>query len=83
MPPRFYTLTDVAEILNVTSVQARALVNTGELPAIQVGGRNQWRIEATELEAYIQRKYEENRQRVEARRKAVAAGVVDADAELE
>lgn len=82
MPPRFYTLPDVAEILNVSAVQARALVNSGELPAIQVGGRNQWRIEATELEAYIQRKYEENRQRVEARKKAVAAGALDPDADL-
>ena len=63
MPPRFLLLTDVAEQLNVSLVQARALVTSGELPAIQVGGRGQWRIEATELEAYIQRKYAETRAR--------------------
>jgi excisionase family DNA binding protein len=83
VPPRFYTLADVAEILNVTPVQARALVTSGELLGIQVGGRNQWRIEATELEAYIQRKYEETRQRIEARRRAVATGAVSLDDDLD
>jgi excisionase family DNA binding protein len=67
VPPRFLLLTDVAEQLNVSLVQARALVTSGELPAIQVGGRGQWRIEATELEAYIQRKYAETRQKTRQR----------------
>ena len=67
MPPRFYLLADIAELLNVSPVQARALVTSGELPAIQVGGRNQWRIEATELEAYIQRMYSETRELVTTR----------------
>jgi excisionase family DNA binding protein len=68
--PRFYLPEDVAEILNVSLAQTRALVRTGELPAIQIGGRNQWRIEATELEAYIQRKYAESRAKTEAARAA-------------
>ena len=67
VPPRFLLLTDVAEQLNVSLVQARALVTSGELPAIQVGGRGQWRVEATELEAYIQRKYAETRAKTRAR----------------
>jgi excisionase family DNA binding protein len=79
VPPRFYLLADVAEMLNISHVQARALVTSGELPAIQVGGRNQWRVEASELEAYIQRMYEETRQRIEARKKAVAAGAAPQD----
>lgn len=83
VPPRFYLLSDVAEILNVTLVQARALVVSGELPAIQVGGRGTWRVEATELEAYIQRKYEETRRKVEARRRAVAAGTSQPEDELD
>lgn len=66
MPPRFYTLPDVAEMLNVTLVQARALVQSGELLGIQVGGRNQWRVEGVELEAYIQRMYAETRTFVKA-----------------
>ncbi len=64
MPPRFLTLADVQEVLNVTAPQAYALVRSGDLPAIQVGGRGQWRIEATELEAYIQRQYEATRAKI-------------------
>lgn len=65
MSPRFLTLADVQEILNISQPQAYALVRSGDLPAIQVGGRSQWRIEASELESYIQRQYEANRKRVE------------------
>lgn len=56
---RFLTLADVAETLNISSAQAYALVRSGELRAIKVGGRGQWRVETTELEAYIQRAYEQ------------------------
>ena len=55
---RFLPLTDVADLLNVSIAQARALVRTGDLRAIKVGGRGQWRVEKTEIEAYIQRMYE-------------------------
>lgn len=67
MAPRFLQLADVAETLNISARQAYALVNSGELPAIRVGGRGQWRIEAIELEAYIQRKYAETRAMVASR----------------
>lgn len=66
MPQRFLQLAEVSEILNISSAQAYALVRSGELPAIKVGGRGQWRIEATELEGYIQRMYSETRTFVEA-----------------
>ncbi len=56
-PPRFLTLTDVAEVLNTSSAQVYALVRRGDLTALKIGGRGQWRVEATELEAYIQRAY--------------------------
>ena len=59
--PRFLTLDDVAEILNVSWSQAYALVRRRELTAIQIGGRGQWRIEVDELERFIQRKYAEAR----------------------
>jgi hypothetical protein len=42
------------------------LVRSGELTAIKVGGRGQWRIEATELENYIQRMYTETKSFVAA-----------------
>lgn len=64
--PRFLQLADVAEILNISAAQAYALVRNGSLPAIKVGGRGQWRVEATELEAYIKRAYDETRAFVEA-----------------
>lgn len=54
---RFLTLADVAETLNISASQAYALVRSGELPAIKIGGRGQWRIETAELEQYIQRMY--------------------------
>ena len=60
-PPRFLQLADVAEVLNISAAQAYALVRNGELPAIKVGGRGQWRVEANELEGYIARMYEETR----------------------
>lgn len=63
---RFLPLTDVAEILNVSAAQARALVRSGELRAIKVGGRGQWRVEKTELEDYIQRMYRQTRAEVES-----------------
>ncbi|MFD2839815.1 helix-turn-helix domain-containing protein [Populibacterium corticicola] len=66
MAPRFLTLADVSEILNVSSTQAYALVRSGELPAIQVGGRGQWRVEASELEAYIQRGYKLTQEKVQS-----------------
>ncbi len=56
---RFIPLTEVSEILDVSAAQAYALVRSGDLPAIKVGGRGQWRIERTRLEEYIERKYAE------------------------
>lgn len=63
MTPRFLTLADVQEVLNISSPQAYSLVRSGDLPAIQVGGRGQWRVETSELESYIQRQYEATRSR--------------------
>ncbi|GAA4325113.1 helix-turn-helix domain-containing protein [Klenkia terrae] len=59
--PRFLTLDDVAETLNVSWSQAYALVRRKELIAIQIGGRGQWRVERDELERFIQQKYAEAR----------------------
>lgn len=58
---RFLTLEDVADLLSVSRAQAYALVRSGDLPAIKLGGRGQWRIEKAVLEAYIERKYAETR----------------------
>ncbi|MBW3638418.1 MAG: helix-turn-helix domain-containing protein [Actinobacteria bacterium] len=58
---RFLQLTDVAEILNISSSQTYALVRSGELPAIKIGGRGQWRVERAALEDYISRCYTETK----------------------
>jgi len=66
MAPRFLTLPDVQEVLNISSPQAYALVRSGELAAIQVGGRGQWRVESVELENYIARQYQATRDKIQA-----------------
>jgi excisionase family DNA binding protein len=58
---RFLTLADVADVLNISASQTYALVRSGELEAIKVGGRGQWRVEGEKLEAYIKRMYDQTR----------------------
>ncbi len=58
---RFLTLKDVSEILNVSASQTYALLRSGDLVAIKVGGRGQWRVEDTALEDYIARMYAQTR----------------------
>lgn len=58
---RFLTLADTAEVLNVSLNQAYVLVRSGEIPAIKIGGKGQWRVERAVLESYIEAKYEEAR----------------------
>lgn len=64
MPARFLQIADVAETLNISARAVYALISSGELPAIKVG--KSWRIEGTELEAYIQRAYADTRTRIES-----------------
>lgn len=56
--PRFLTLQQVAEELAASTSVIRGLIRTGDLPAIQIGGRGQWRIERTMLEQFITGAYE-------------------------
>ncbi|WP_432482151.1 helix-turn-helix transcriptional regulator [Kineococcus esterisolvens] len=74
MPSRFLPLADVAETLAISSAQAYALVRSGDLPAIKVGGRGQWRVEESQLEAYIQRMYAQTRESVQSPQGHEAAG---------
>ena len=55
--PRFLQPADIAELLSTSVVQVMALIKSGELRGIQVGGRGQWRIEVKEYEAYVARQY--------------------------
>lgn len=58
---RFLALTEVAEVLSISVSQVYALVRRGDLPAIKIGGRGQWRVEAAALEKYIAGAYESTR----------------------
>jgi excisionase family DNA binding protein len=51
--PRFLTLADVAEVLSTSVAQVYAMVRRGELPAIKIGGRGQWRVSEADLEDFI------------------------------
>lgn len=79
MESRFLKLADVQEILNISAQQAYALVRTGELPAIQVGGRGIWRVERAELEAYIARQYSASRSHAREREDADALATTTSD----
>ncbi len=60
--PRFYTLEDVATILNVRVAQVYSLVRSGDLPAIKLGGRGVWRVDRVQLEGYIERMHVKTRE---------------------
>lgn len=64
MEQQFYTLADVAEILNISSRQAYALVRSGLLPAIRVGDRGHYRVGKSKLQEYINSAYNETQQQV-------------------
>lgn len=55
---RFMALADVGDVLHISVSQVYALVRRGELRAIKVGGKGQWRVEKEELERYIENAYE-------------------------
>ena len=62
---RFLTLPDVAEILNISASQTYALVRSGDLKGIQIGGRNQWRVERVKLEEFIEEAYRRTAQQLD------------------
>lgn len=75
---RFLTTDQVTEELNVSANQIRALLNSGELRAIQVGGRGMWRIGFNDLEDYIAGAY-----RLAEERIASGETVDDAEADAD
>ena len=57
--PRYLKLEDVATYLSVSVPQVYALVRSGELPAIKIGGRGVWRVDRTKLDDYLEKLAEE------------------------
>ena len=60
--PRFFTLEDVASYLSVSVPQVYAIVRSGQLPAIKIGGRGVWRVAIEQLEAYVERLHRETQE---------------------
>lgn len=63
---RFLTIEQAAEELNVSHSQIPALLKTGELRAIQVGGRGLWRIGRRDIEDYVSEAYRRTAERIAA-----------------
>jgi excisionase family DNA binding protein len=62
MEQKLLTLADVAELLNTSSAQVYALVRSGDLPAMKMGGRGQWRVHPERLQQYIDQAHESTAQ---------------------
>ena len=60
--PRYLKLEDVATYLSVSVPQVYALVRSGDLPAIKIGGRGVWRVDNSKLDSYLERLEEETAQ---------------------
>lgn len=58
MEHKLLTLAEVAELLNTSSAQVYALVRSGELPAMKMGGRGQWRVHPDRLKQYVDHAHE-------------------------
>jgi len=54
---RFLTLAEVVEQLNISPGKGYELVRSGELRAMQIGGRGQWRIAPEDLDEFVARMY--------------------------
>lgn len=67
MESRFIDLATVSEILAISMDQTYALVRSQQLRAIKIGGRGVYRVERTELEAYILRAYAETERHLRER----------------
>ena len=62
LEPRYVTLEDVALYLSVSVPQVYALVRSGALPAVKIGGRGIWRVDRRKLDEYLERLEEDTRQ---------------------
>ena len=55
--PRFLTIDQVADELNVGLPTVRMLLKSGELRGIQIGGRGLWRVANADLDDYVAEAY--------------------------
>lgn len=75
---RFLTIADVADVLNISALEATHLVTSGQIPAIRVGTHRHWRIERPLLDAFIEAQYLASE--AEVRWNGFPSNVIDFDA---
>jgi excisionase family DNA binding protein len=63
---RFLTIEQAAQELNVKESLIRGLIKTGELRALQAGGRGLWRVGRQDVEDYIAEAYRRTAERIAA-----------------
>lgn len=64
--PRYLKLEDVAAYLSASVSQVYAMVRSGELPAVKLGGRGVWRVDKRKLDDYLEKLEKETRAWVKA-----------------
>jgi excisionase family DNA binding protein len=57
--PKFLTIDQVAEILNVNKPTIYTLLRSGEMKGLRLGGRGVWRISEDDLQAFLDAAYQE------------------------
>lgn len=67
MSTTFLTIADVAERLQLSAQAVRALILSGDLPAIQVGARKLWRVPEDAFDEYIERQLSATRDLVSSK----------------
>lgn len=60
------TLARVKDILNVGMPTIYALLSSGDLRGVQLGGRRMWRVSDDDPAAYLERAYRETQDRIAA-----------------
>lgn len=61
---KMLSLGEVREILNVGAPTLYALLRSGELRGVQIGGRGIWRISEDDLAAYLEQAYQDTQERI-------------------
>lgn len=74
---RMLSLAEVKDVLNVGMQTVYALLRSGELRGVQIGGRGIWRVSEDDLGAYLDRAYQETQDRIATGQ--ISAGEDDAD----
>ncbi|WP_258061930.1 helix-turn-helix domain-containing protein [Arthrobacter sp. ZGTC412] len=74
---RMLSLAEVKDVLNVGMPTVYALLRSGELRGVQIGGRGIWRVSEDDLGEYLDHAYQETQERITTGQ--ISAGEDDTD----